>query len=158
MRAALFPLVFAAFAASPPDPLNGTTLETIHAQRVQWKIKRASLIESEGVYQDFRAVILASPMDPGQLAAAARDAEVNIVFGVAAGKPEFRNGVLFLDRPDFEGIEISPPEEAKLAGWQRDGTAVVVRYVDETDPYDSPSYDPPDGYRAVNDRESIKVL
>jgi hypothetical protein len=39
---------------------------------------------------------------------------------------------------------------AKLAGWQRDGTAVVVRYVDETWD-DGPAYRPPDDYKAVTD-------
>ncbi|WP_327011142.1 hypothetical protein OHA72_30020 [Dactylosporangium sp. NBC_01737] len=46
---------------------------------------------------------------------------------------------------------------AKLAGWQRDGTAVVVRYVDETSPYEGPSYDAPDGYRAVSDVDLLAL-
>jgi hypothetical protein len=46
---------------------------------------------------------------------------------------------------------------AKLAGWQRDGTAVVVRYVDETSPYEGPSYDPPDAYRAVSDVDLLAL-
>ncbi|MFF5228755.1 hypothetical protein [Dactylosporangium sp. NPDC000521] len=45
---------------------------------------------------------------------------------------------------------------ARLAGWQRDGTAVVVRYVDET--YTAgPSYEPPAAYRAVSDADLLAL-
>ncbi|MEV4508485.1 hypothetical protein AB0K00_05960 [Dactylosporangium sp. NPDC049525] len=46
---------------------------------------------------------------------------------------------------------------AKLAGWQRDGTAVVVRYVDETSPYEDPAYSPPDAYREVSDVDLLAL-
>ncbi|GAA3227449.1 WD40 repeat domain-containing protein [Dactylosporangium siamense] len=48
---------------------------------------------------------------------------------------------------------------AKLAGWQRDGTAVVVRYVDEvSSPYDDdPSYEAADAYRAVADADLLAL-
>lgn len=46
---------------------------------------------------------------------------------------------------------------ARLAGWQSDGTAVVVRYFDEVDPRQAASYDPPDAYRAVSDVDLLAL-
>ncbi|MET7421579.1 hypothetical protein [Dactylosporangium sp. NPDC005555] len=45
---------------------------------------------------------------------------------------------------------------ARLAGWQRDGTAVVVRYLDEAD-QQGPAYDAPDAYRAVSDVDLLAL-
>ncbi|MEV4137569.1 hypothetical protein AB0J72_36020 [Dactylosporangium sp. NPDC049742] len=45
---------------------------------------------------------------------------------------------------------------ARLAGWQRDGTAVLVRYTDETNGGE-PSYDPPAAYRAVSDADLLAL-
>lgn len=45
---------------------------------------------------------------------------------------------------------------ARLAGWQRDGTAVVIRSVDEVSAGD-PSYDRPDAYRAVSDVDLLAL-
>jgi len=131
VRAALFGLIFVAFAASPPSSLNITTLEAIHAQRVQWKIKRAPFFEPEGVYRDFRAVMLASPTDPGPLAAAAREAEVSIVIGAGAGKADFRSGVLFIERQDLNGLDISALGESKAPDWQKLAAKFFKQFPDE---------------------------
>jgi acetyl esterase/lipase len=107
----LFGLILAAAAAAPPEPrlnfLKKATLEDIHAQRVDWKKKHAPLIEPEGVYRDYRTIILSLPPPPNGMPEASRDAEVDAVLYPGAGQAEFRGGVLFMQRPEMRGVNLA---------------------------------------------------
>ncbi len=101
-------LSFAALARTPAERLSTGHLEAVHSQIIQWKMTRATFAP-EGIYQDFRTVFLPAPAPEGALLAAARAADVRVVFGASATGAH--NGVLFLDPPDFHGNEVFQPAE-----------------------------------------------
>src|SRR6266852_5080493 len=97
-----------AFAPGPPQRLEPSHLEAIHAQRVEW-MKRRMVLPPIGTYQDFRAALDVASDDPAELLRAAKDAEVRVV---ASSRTEMRDGVLFLGDAARDAELPRFPEEA----------------------------------------------
>jgi len=113
VRAILFFLVVViASARTPAERLKDERLQAVHSQIVEWKKTRANF-PVEGVYQDFRAVFLPTPVGPEVVLQAAHNAGVQVVFGTTTSV--LRDKVLFLSGPagDFAGTDIfgQPAEE-----------------------------------------------
>jgi acetyl esterase/lipase len=90
MRSALFfPIL--CFAGSPLDVGH---LEAIHAQRVEWMKTRVTR-PSEGVYTDFRGVVVSS----ADAVKTAKQAEAKVLFVDGTAKPEIRSGILIAPPP-----------------------------------------------------------
>jgi acetyl esterase/lipase len=105
-------LSVAGFARTPAERLKVDRLQAVHTQTIQWKMTRA-IFAQEGIYQDFRAAFLPSPATPEAVLPSARDTDVRVVFGASA--TGMRNGVLFLNAPDFHGAEVFHNDEEPLA-------------------------------------------
>ncbi len=111
-------LPYLAYSRTPLERLEAQHLQAVHEQRVEWK-KQRKVLESFGVYQDFRAVFTDEYAPRPELAGSAVDADVQVVFSKM--EPGFEGDVLFLNRPqDFSGMELShriAPEN--LERWRR---------------------------------------
>jgi acetyl esterase/lipase len=99
VRGFLFPGVlffFPFFAAAPASRLSSSSLEAVHAQRIEWLKKRAGgpLL---GVYDDYRAVFAPARATRAELIKGAIQAGVQIVF--AEGSSDKTGDVLFLAPP-----------------------------------------------------------
>src|SRR5579871_6480782 len=107
-----------ALTAATADRLKESRLEAVHEQRVEWMKKRGGgpLL---GVYQDFRAVLTRAQASRAELAKAAREAGVEVVF--AREERGRTGGVLFVPLPkgDFKGMEIYRRPEESAEEWKK---------------------------------------
>jgi acetyl esterase/lipase len=77
----------------------------VHEQRIEW-MKQRKVLESFGVYQDFRTVFTDEYAPRPELAGSARAADVHVVFSKM--DPGLEGDVLFLKPPaDFHGFDLS---------------------------------------------------
>jgi acetyl esterase/lipase len=91
-------------ALTPLERLADRHLEAVHTQRIEWK-KQRLVLESLGIYQDFRAVFTEESVPRNEMIRAAKNAEVQVV--VSTGRPGLEDGVQFLSKPDgFRALEI----------------------------------------------------
>jgi len=102
---AIILLPFLAYARTPFERLEAQHLQAVHEQRVEWK-KQRKVLESFGVYQDFRAVFTSEYASRPDLAGSAVAADAQIVFSKM--EPGFEGDVLFLNPPqDLGAIDLS---------------------------------------------------
>ena len=115
---AILLLPYLAYGRTPFERLEAQHLQAVHEQRIEWK-KQRRVLESFGVYQDFRAVFTGEYALRPDLAGSAVAAEVQVVFSKM--EPGFEGDVLFLNPPqDLSAMDLSSrvaPEN--LERWRR---------------------------------------
>ncbi len=106
------------FAAAPPSRLSSSSLEAVHAQRIEWMKKRAGG-PPLGIYEDYRAVFAPAAATRAELLKGATQAGVQIVF--AEGSTGKSDDVLFLPPPPGQSstLEIYRRAEANAIDRRR---------------------------------------
>jgi acetyl esterase/lipase len=113
-------LLLPSFARTLRERLGDAYLEAVHAQRVQWMMKRVAA-PLPGIYADYRAQLISQP--PDGILSAAKAAGVRIVL-TEEGTAGLQDGVLFypfpngqktpeFEDPDDFSLEVQTPKERR---------------------------------------------
>lgn len=117
----LVSLLIPSFARTPLERLEGSHLEAVHAQRVEWMKKRVAA-PLPGIYQDFRAALI-SRLPPDEMFSAAKAADVRVILA-PEGATHLRDGILVyglsngqkaaeFEDPDQFSFEVQKPKERR---------------------------------------------